>query len=111
MASFETVVQRKEFRNKMLSKERHSNDPAASKFHFELLAFEKNHSKMLQSITQYTPYSLVLKYWDQLWEVSHSEFLRYVMFAANQNVPFRDEEKVAAFYPVLLEKILEDYEA
>jgi len=110
MASFETDVQRKEFRNKVLSKVRHSIDPAARNFHFELLAFEKNYSKMLQSITQYTPYSIVLKYWDELREVSHSEFLRYVLFVANENVPYRDEEKVTSFYPILLEKILQNYE-
>ena len=110
MKSFQTDEKRKDFRKKMLSKVGHSMDPNAKKFHFALYFQEENYNKMLSLINIHTPYEIVLMYWDNLRESSPSDFLRIVLRVANSDIGYREEENVKKFYPILLDKLLQNYD-
>jgi hypothetical protein len=110
MKSFQTDEKRKDFRKKMLSKVGHSMDPNAKKFHFALYFQEENYDKMLSLINVHTPYEIVLMYWDNLRESSPSDFLRIVLRVANSDIGYREEENVKKFYPILLDKLLQNYD-
>ena len=85
-------------------------DPNAKKFHFALYFQEENYDKMLSLINVHTPYEIVLMYWDNLRESSPSDFLRIVLRVANSDIGYREEENVKKFYPILLDKLLQNYD-
>ncbi|MFT4154313.1 MAG: hypothetical protein QM629_10910 [Parafilimonas sp.] len=99
--------EKKKWRTKMLAKARHNSgyNKAAMEFAFRLSDHEKKHKKMIEYIDSYTPYTIILRYFEPMALVDKNGLLKKIFDRGNSYSRYdeeNDEQHFIALYALML---------
>lgn len=109
--------EKKKWRTMLITKARNASSygqPAADDFYFRLLAHEQNYKKMLTSINSYTPYRLLLDYFEPMALTDKNALLKAFIVKGGQDKwsyldDEEEEENEEQYFPALLDKLVKTY--
>ena len=107
--------EKKSCRTKILSKARNAsrnrNSPAIA-FCFRLMDYEKGYKKMIDYIGTYTPYSLILSYFEPMFAADKAKLLEAIVRKGDDYYrPFDSSENIKTCFPGLFELSVKLYSA
>jgi hypothetical protein len=111
--------ERKKWRTKILTKARHSShcyNKATTEFCFKLTDYEKNYKKMIDYIDSYTPYRIILTYFEQMILTDKARLLKALIdksenysWGSEYNDYHKDEECFPELFDITLKHYSADY--
>ncbi|MEP7279940.1 MAG: hypothetical protein ABI813_14920 [Bacteroidota bacterium] len=104
--------ERKKFRTKMLTKAKHSStsgNTAACLFCFNLMDAEKKYGKMIEYIKSYTPYSIILHYFEPMVLTDMHALLKAVLYKDESFMWYDPSAGDENCFPALTEKMITHY--
>ncbi len=114
-AAIKDEAERNKWRTKMLTKARNSRSDcsaAAISFYFQLASYEKRYQKMIEYIDAYTPYGIILQYFEPMW-LTNKTLLLIAILSKPDRSPWhftkRSEEHTDQVFPALLQIMIKHY--
>jgi len=104
--------ERKKWRTKMLTKSRNISGTykkAGTEFCFKLADAEKSYTKMIGYIDSYTPYSIILQYFERMALTDKGRLLEAIFRKSDDSWSYRREENDAVFFPELFKLFEKHY--
>lgn len=114
-ARMEEGEAKKKWRTKIITKARNNHyNQAAKSFYFRLLHHEEAYKKMIESINAYTPYTIILSYFDLMFHTDKAKLLKAIIDKGEEygwGLPADDREKDEAVFPTLADVMVKNYTA
>lgn len=107
--------ERKKWRTKILSRARNASrnrNSQAMEFCFKLMNYEKSYKKMIEYIDSYTPYTLILRYFEPMFGADKTKLLQEIVNKSDNSwFIYSDDQDDNASFPELLALCVKHYTA
>lgn len=100
--------EKKKWRTKLITKSKNASSygrKGAKEFYFRLLNHEKGYKKMIDSINSYTPYGMILRYFEPMAQTDKAKLLKAILDKGDDSFwsfEYEEQKKDAECFPELL---------